>query len=93
MLWWAIPLGIVAWSIVAWRPAVWTWPVIAALLSLSRFMIPLIVGNTDLWVWAAIALGLRWGWPSLLVAVKPSLFRLHVHRRPIARALVGRRGA
>ncbi len=74
VLWWAIPLGIVLWSIVDWRPAVWTWPVIAALLALSRFMIPLIVGNTDLWVWAAIAAGLRWGWPSLLVVVKPSLF-------------------
>ncbi|MGZ8514908.1 MAG: hypothetical protein ACXWXA_07675 [Candidatus Limnocylindrales bacterium] len=74
VLWWAIPLGIVVWSIVDWQPAAWTWPIIAALLSLSRFMIPLIVGNTDLWVWAAIAVGLRWGWPSLLVAVKPSLF-------------------
>lgn len=73
-LWWAIPIGIVAWSVVAWRPADWTWPVMAALLALSRFHIPLIVGNSDLWIWAAIAAGLRFGWPALLVAVKPSLF-------------------
>jgi hypothetical protein len=73
VLWWAIPIGIVAWSILDWRPADWTWPVIAALLALSRFMIPLIVGNTDLWAWAAIAAGLRWGWPAVLAAIKPSL--------------------
>lgn len=73
-LWWAIPLGIVAWSVVSWRPADWTWPIMAALLALSRFHIPLIVGNTDLWVWAAIALGLRLAWPALLVVIKPSLF-------------------
>lgn len=75
-LWWAIPIGFVAWSVVAWRPADWTWPVIAALLALSRFHIPLSVGNTDLWVWAAIAAGLRFGWPSILIALKPSVFPL-----------------
>jgi hypothetical protein len=73
ILWWVIPIGIVAWCVVSWRPAAWTWPVMAALLALTRFHIPLVVGNTDLWVWAAIALGLRFSWPSLLVAIKPSL--------------------
>lgn len=73
VLWWAFPIGIVAWCLYAWRPAPWTWPVMAALLALSRFHIPLVVGNTDLWVWAAIAAGLRFGWPSLLVVIKPSL--------------------
>jgi len=73
-LFWLIPIGIVVWSVVDWRPAPWTWPVMAALLALSRFHIPLIVGNTDLWVWAAIALGLRFSWPALLIAIKPSLF-------------------
>ena len=74
VLWWAIPIGIVVWCLVSWRPADWTWPIIAALLALSRFMIPLIVGNSDLWVWAAIAAGLRFGWPAVLVVIKPSLF-------------------
>jgi hypothetical protein len=73
VLWWAIPIGIVAWFVVAWRPADWTWPVMVALLAFSRFHIPLIVGNSDLWVWAAIAAGLRFGWPALLVVIKPSL--------------------
>jgi hypothetical protein len=73
VLWWAIPIGIVIWCIASWRPADWTWPVMVGLLALTRFMVPLIVGNTDLWVWAAIAAGLRFGWPAVLVAIKPSL--------------------
>ena len=73
VLWWAIPLGIVAWSIVSWRPAVWSWPILVGALVFSRFHIPLIVGNTDLWVWAGVAAGLRFGWPALVVVVKPSL--------------------
>jgi hypothetical protein len=74
ILWWAIPIGIVAWSVILWRPADWAWPVMTALLAFSRFHIPLVVGNSDLWVWAAIAAGLRFAWPALLVVIKPSLF-------------------
>ena len=71
VLWWAIPLGIVAWSIVSWRPAAWSWPILVGALVFSRFHIPLIVGNTDLWVWAGVAAGLRFGWPALVVACIP----------------------
>jgi hypothetical protein len=73
VLWWAIPLGVVASLIVSWRPAPWTWPLMVGALVFSRFHVPLIVGNTDLWVWAGVAAGLRFGWPALVVAVKPSL--------------------
>jgi hypothetical protein len=73
-LWWIIPLAVVGWCVVAWRPADWTWPLMVALLALTRFHIPLIVGNSDLWVWAGVAAGLRYAWPALLIAIKPSLF-------------------
>jgi hypothetical protein len=73
VLWWAIPLGIVGWSIASWRPAAWSWPILVGGLVFSRFHVPLIVGNTDLWVWAGVAAGLRFGWPALVVVVKPSL--------------------
>jgi hypothetical protein len=72
-LWWAIPLSIVVWSIASWRPAFWSWPILVGALVFSRFHVPLIVGNTDLWVWAGVAAGLRFGWPALVVVVKPSL--------------------
>jgi hypothetical protein len=74
VLWWVIPIGITAVLIVSWRPAPWAWPVITLLLALPKAHIAVIVGNTDLWVLAAIAAGLRFGWPALLVVIKPSLF-------------------
>jgi hypothetical protein len=72
-LWWA-PLPLAAWCIYAWRPAPWTWPIMAALVALPPHHISIIVGNSDMWILAAIALGLRFGWPALLIVVKPSLF-------------------
>ena len=72
-LWWAIPLGLAGASIIAWRPARWSWPVIAVGLADPRFHGALLVGNTDLWVLAGVALGLRHGWPALIVAAKPTL--------------------
>ncbi len=74
ILWWAIPLGIVAASVAAYRPAAWTWPVMAASLAFPGFAAVMVVGNTDMWAWAAFALALRFGWPAaLLAAIKPSL--------------------
>jgi hypothetical protein len=74
VLWWAIPIGVTTVLVVSWRPAPWTWPVMALLLALPRAHIAVIVGNTDLWVLAATAAGLQFGWPALLVALKPSLY-------------------
>jgi hypothetical protein len=76
ILWWAIPIGVVFWSVWSWRPAWWSWPFLALALAWPRFHGALLVGNTDLWVCAGVALGLRFGWPALVVAVKPSLLPL-----------------
>lgn len=75
-LWWIIPVGIVAWFVWACRPAPWTWPVMALMLCSPRFHGAFIVGNSDLWIWAGVAAGLRFGWPALVVVVKPSMFPL-----------------
>ncbi len=74
ILWWAIPLGALAWCVWSWRPAAWTWPVMALMLAYPRTHVSLLVGNTDMWVWAATAAGLRFGWPALVIVIKPSLF-------------------
>ncbi len=47
---------------------------IALLLALPKAHIAVIVGNWSLWVMAATAAGLQFGWPGLLVAFKPSLY-------------------
>ena len=73
ILYWLIPLVGTALLIAAWRPAPWTWPVMAFLLNWPRFIGAVVVGNTDLWVVLFIALGLRYGWPILLLAIKPSV--------------------
>lgn len=72
-LWWAIPLGIVGWLVWSWRPAAWTWPLLALLLAWPRGVSNLIYGNSDMWVMAAIAAGLVIGWPAVLVLLKPSV--------------------
>lgn len=72
VLWWAVPIGVVAWSIWSWRPAPWMWPLLAMPLLYIPFLVALIVGNTDIWVASGVAAGLRFGWPAL-VMVKPSL--------------------
>ena len=71
-LWWAIPIGAVVWSVWSWRPTRWIYPLIALLMIWPRSTGGLIVGNTDMWVCAFVALGLRYGWPALPIAIKPS---------------------
>ena len=73
ILWWVLPLGIIAWVVWWCRPAIWGWPILAAILLFPKTPNQVIFGNTDMWVAAAIAAGVRWGWPSTLVTFKPSL--------------------
>lgn len=73
ILWWAVPLGILGWAFVRWRPAAWTWPLFAGILIFSQFIYSVIVGGTAMWIAAFVAAGLRWGWGGALVLLKPSL--------------------
>jgi hypothetical protein len=73
VLWWVLPLGLIAY-VVAWcRPAVWAWPILAAIVLFPKTPNQIIFGNTDMWVAAFIAGGVRWCWPAVLVTFKPSL--------------------
>jgi hypothetical protein len=73
LLFWLVPLLGTACIVATWQPARWTWPIMALQLNWPRFGGALIVGNTDLWVVFFIAAGLRYGWPVLLLVVKPSI--------------------
>ncbi len=72
-LWWILPLGVVAIVIWRFRPAPWTWAILALLLAWPRGVSNLIYGNSDMWVMAAIAWGLAAGWPAAFVLLKPSV--------------------
>lgn len=75
-MWYVVPVGILAVSVLQWRPVLWAWPLIGLALAWPRTPSMLVNGNTDLWVAAFVALGCRLGWPSVLVVIKPSLFPL-----------------
>lgn len=72
-LFWIVPLLLFAGVSFSFRPAPWTWPLMALPLLLYPIGGMLISGNSDLWAWAFFAAGLRWGWPAALLAIKPSL--------------------
>jgi hypothetical protein len=72
ILWWLIPIAVVG-SFIAWtRPSPIAWPLLALVLIWPRTQTAFLFGNTDLWMAAAVAGGLRWGWPAALLAIKPT---------------------
>lgn len=73
VLWWALPLGLIAYVVWWCRPTIAAWPLLALLLLFAKTPNQIIYGNTDMWVTAAIAAGVRWGWPAVLISFKPSL--------------------
>ena len=74
ILWWAIPLGIIVAGVIYWKPAWWSWPVLAALLVPVQFSAGISTGNTTIWVVAALMLATRWPAAAILLALKPSFF-------------------
>jgi hypothetical protein len=66
VLWWAVPLGIIGWSLR--RAPWWTWPLLAALFIYPRTWLVLLYGNPSLWAFAALAAG-----AGPLAMLKPTL--------------------
>jgi hypothetical protein len=73
ILWWAIPLGLIAYVIWWCRPTIWSWPLLLLVLALPKSPGQILFGNTDMWIAAFIAGGVRWSWPAVLISLKPSL--------------------
>jgi hypothetical protein len=73
ILWWAIPVALIAYGVWWCRPATWAWPILAALILYPKTPAVFLYGNSDIWAVAFAAVGLRWAWPSVLVAFKPSV--------------------
>ena len=72
-LWWFVPLGAVAWSLMRLRPLPWAWPLMIACLIVPLTAQQLIKGNPVIWVMAIEAVCLARGWPTIMVLLKPSL--------------------
>jgi hypothetical protein len=73
VLWWALPLAFIAYVVWWCRPVIWAWPILAAILLFPKTPNQILYGNTDMWLTAFIAGGVRWGWPATLVTLKPSM--------------------
>jgi hypothetical protein len=84
VVWWAIPLGTIAYVLV--RQCRSDWQRVALLAALADFaLVPLASGNGSLWIAAAIVAGNRWGWPAAFIVLKPNLAPwalVGVRRRP-----------
>jgi hypothetical protein len=78
-----IPILVTAWSVWRWQPAAWTWPLMALCLLWPTTPLKVVSGNPSLWVAAAVALGLRFGWPGVFILLKPTFlpFAFIGHRR------------
>jgi hypothetical protein len=86
ILWWAIPLGAIGWFLRIVRPALWSWPLLALGLFWPRTINAIVVGGSDMWITAGIALALG-GAPlaPLLPLFKPTV-------APLALVGIRRRG-
>ena len=73
ILWWVVPLALFGYVIWWCRPAPWSLPILALIMLDPKSLNLILYGNSDLWVAAAIAAGVRWGWPAVLVTFKPSV--------------------
>jgi hypothetical protein len=73
ILWWLIPFVIIVIALAHIRPPTWTWPIMAFVLLLPRAAPILVLGNPSIWIIAAAFAGVAWGWPSVLVLLKPTL--------------------
>lgn len=71
--WWLVPCAVLAFALYRWRPRWYSWAALALIVIWPRTVGAVLFGNTDMWMAAAVAGGLLWGWPAVLLFVKPTL--------------------
>ena len=69
----AIPVVITAAIVWRFRPAPWTWPLIALCIAWPMVPLKILRLNPNVWLMAAVATGLVWRWPGAFVVLKPSM--------------------
>lgn len=73
VLWWVIPIAITTWAVVRHRPRPLAIAVILFCLTNPTVHSTLFWGNPGMWFVAALALGTHYGWPAVLILMKPTL--------------------
>jgi hypothetical protein len=73
ILWWAIPITVTAWVVWHHRPRWPVWPALAFLVAFPTTLSAIETGNPTLWFTMALALGTVYGWPAVLLILKPTI--------------------
>jgi hypothetical protein len=73
ILWWAVPLTLIAGAVWRLRPAPWSWPLMAACLAWPPTLVMVAHGNPVMWEVAFLAVGCVTAGPAVLVLIKPTL--------------------
>ena len=73
ILWWIIPIVVIGYVVWWCRPPAWALPILAALLLYPKTPAVVLYGNSDIWAVTFASAGVRWGWPAVLIAFKPSV--------------------
>lgn len=74
-LWFVIPAAIMAAVVWHHRPSIWGWVIILACLAFSPLaQTAYWFGTPTIWMAAFLALGTVYGWPGVLLALKPAIF-------------------
>lgn len=74
ILWWAVPIAIVAGVLAYWRPSLVGWTLILACIANPFTFATYAWGNPGMWFVAFVSLGTIYHWPAVLVFLKPTLF-------------------
>jgi len=74
LLWWGIPLVVIAAVVVHHRPPLWAWPMIGLCVATFWSVEIIASGNPGLWIAMFVAIGTVWRPAFALVLLKPSLF-------------------
>ena len=69
ILWWIVPLSLIAWSASWLRPPWWTWPILAGIAASVPVLAALVYGNSLMWVLAFVCLATRW--PAAAAVIPP----------------------
>ena len=69
-----MPAAAVGWCLFQLRPSRLAWLWVRVCLAWPTTPLKILTGNPVIWAMAAMALGVLYAWPSVLVLIKPSLF-------------------
>jgi hypothetical protein len=67
-----LTVAVLAWLFRQWRPAVWTWPLLAFCLAWPMTTLRIMTGSSDLLVVLAVGLGLQYRGAAAFALLKPS---------------------